>query len=377
MQLNPTPTRSRPGPGLRVLAAALALPGLAAQADTPPEAATVAVKVLDYRERQPGADRVKVVAPALSLVAPMGSRWSVAATAISDSISGASPAYHTSGLTTLTDHRKAADLSLSRYFESATLTVGASYSTEADYRSRGVSVQGSLSSDDRNTTWTAGMAASSDRIDPTNRVVENEPKRVAELLLGLTQVLTEHDIVQVNARWSRGRGYFSDPYKVFDNRPRERDHHTLMLRWNHHLDATGGTLRSSWRWYGDTYGIRSHTLGLEYVQPLPAGWTVTPIVRVYTQSAARFYLPADPSTEPFPPNPPVDAEFYTQDQRMSAFGARTLGLKVARQIGTDWLADVKIERYAQRGAWRLFGSGSTDLLPFDTRSIQVGLSRRF
>ena len=375
MQLSQQPGATRPG--ARLLAAALALPGLAVNADTAPEAATIAVKVLDYRERQPGANRVKVVAPALSLATPLGSRWSLSATAISDSISGASPAYHTSGLTTLTDHRKAADLSLSRHFDNATLTVGTTYSTEADYRSRGVSLQGSLSSDDRNTTWTAGVAASSDRINPTNRVVENEHKHVAEVLLGVTQVLTEHDIVQFNARWSRGRGYFSDPYKVFDNRPRERDHHTLQLRWNHHVGATGGTLRSSWRWYGDTYGIRSHTLGFEYVQPLPAGWTVTPILRVYTQGGARFYLPADPSTEPFPPNPPADAEHYTQDQRMSAFGARTVGLKVARQIGADWLIDVKIERYSQRGAWRLFGSGSSDLQPFDTRSIQVGLSRRF
>ena len=375
MQLSPMPSAVRPG--ARLLAAALALPGLAAQADTAPEAATIAVKVLDYREHQPGADRVKVVAPALSLVTPLGSRWSLAGTAISDSISGASPAYHTSGLTSLTDHRKAADLSLSRHFDNATLTLGGSFSTEADYRSRGLSLQGSLSSDDRNTTWTAGVAASSDRINPTNRVVANEHKRVAEVLLGVTQVLSENDIVQVNARWSRGRGYFSDPYKVFDNRPRERDHHTLMLRWNHHVGATGGTLRSSWRWYGDTYGIRSHTLGFEYVQPLPAGWTLTPILRVYTQGAARFYLAADPSTEPFPPNPPADAEHYTQDQRLSAFGARTVGLKVARQIGADWLADVKFERYSQRGAWRLFGSGSTDLQPFDTRSIQVGLSRRF
>ena len=375
MQLSQQPGATRPG--ARLLAAALALPGLAVNADTAPEAATIALKVLDYRERQPGANRVKVVAPALSLVTPLGSRWSLSATAISDSISGASPAYHTSGLTTLTDHRKAADLSLSRHFDNATLTVGTTYSTEADYRSRGVSLQGSLSSDDRNTTWTAGVAASSDRINPTNRVVENEHKRVAEVLLGVTQVLTEHDIVQFNARWSRGRGYFSDPYKVFDNRPRERDHHTLQVRWNHHIEAAGGTLRSSWRWYGDTYGIRSHTLGFEYVQPLPAGWTVTPILRVYTQGAARFYQPADPSTEPFPPNPPADAEHYTQDQRMSAFGARTVGLKVARQIGADWLADVKIERYSQRGAWRLFGSGSTDLLPFDTRSIQIGLWRRF
>lgn len=371
-------TRALPGSaGARVLAAALALPGLAVQADAPPESGTVAIKVLDYRESQPGADRVKVLAPAFSLVMPLGNRWSAAGMLISDTISGASPAYHSSGLTPLRDHRKAADLGLSRYFDNATLTLGGNVSTEADYLSRGVSLQARLTSDDRNTTWTAGVAASSDRINPTNRIVVNEHKRGTEWLLGVTQVLGPNDIAQVNLGWSRSRGYLSDPYKVFDNRPRERDHHTLVMRWNHHFEDSGGTLRSSWRWFGDTYGIRSHTFSFEFVQPLPAGWTVTPIARLYTQSAARFYLNADPSTEPFPPNPPAGAVYYTEDQRLSAFGARTLGLKVSRQLDTDWLADIKLERYSQRGSWRLFGSGSTGLQAFDTRSLQVGLSRRF
>lgn len=361
----------------RLLAAALALPGLGVQADDPPEAATAALKLLDYRESQPGADRVKVKAPAFSLVLPLGSRWSAAGTAITDSISGASPAYHTSGLGKLKDFRRAADLSVSRYFANATLTVGGSISSEADYLSRGLSVHGSLSSADRNTTWTLGLAASSDRINPVNDIVDDERKRSTDLLAGLTQVLGTHDIVQFNVGYRRGRGYFSDPYKVFDNRPRSRDQRTLQARWNHHLEATGGTLRSSWRWYGDSYGIRAHTLGLEYVQPLPAGWTLTPLLRVHTQSAARFYVPADPSTEPFPPNPPEGAMHYTEDQRLSAFGARTLGIKLAWQVNPDWQTDIKVERYAQRGSWRLFGSGSTDLQPFDARSIQVGLSRRF
>lgn len=113
------------------------------------------------------------------------------------------------------------------------------------------------------------------------------------------------------------------------------------------------------------------------MQPAAGRWTLTPSLRLYTQSAARFYMAADPSTEPFPPNPPADAVDFSQDQRLSAFGALTVGLKLSCQLDPDWLADVKVERYSQRGAWRLFGSGSTGLQPFDTRSIQVGLSRRF
>lgn len=364
--------------GGRLLAAAMALPlAMPAQAESAPEHGLVAFKLLDYRESQPGADRVRVKAPSLLVQAPISGEWSVGGSLISDAISGASPAYHSSGLTPLRDHRHAVEANVTRWFPNGSLTVGANFSSEADYVSRGVSMLATRSSDDKNTTWSAGVGVNRDSINPSNQVVVRERKRVLDLLLGLTQVFTTHDIAQFNLGVSLGSGYFSDPYKVFDERPRTRNHTTLQARWNHHVEGTGSTLRVSWRWYADTYRIRSHTLGLEVVQPLPGGWTLTPALRLYTQSAARFYVDAGPIDSPFVPNPPEGALSYTEDQRMSAFGARTLGLKIAKQLDADWLVDVKFERYGQRAGWRLFGTGSPDLLPFNARSLQIGLSRRF
>lgn len=377
MQLTNAGTPALPPAGARLLAAALALPALQpALAETQPERPVLSFKVLDYLDSQPDADRVRIKAPALSLQLPLGSRWGLGATAVYDAISGASPAYHTSGLTRLTDHRRAGDVSITRYGDDWTLTLGGSVSTESDYFSRGLSFTASRASEDRNTTWTFGAGGSADRINPGNRVVQDEHKQVLDAFVGLTQVLTPNDIVQANLALRRGRGYFSDPYKVFDQRPRERDHAALLLRWNHHLPATGGTLRSQWRFYADSFHIRSHTLGLEYVQPLPHGFAITPSVRLYDQNAARFYLDADPSAAPFVPNPPEGAVHYSQDQRLSAFGAATVGLKLAWQWG-DWLLDAKVEQYRQRGSWRWLGSGSPDLAPFDARSWQLGLQHSF
>ena len=361
-----------------VLAAALALPGLQpAQAEGPPERATLAFKWLDYQDSQPGADRVRVQAPALSLTLPLGSRWSAAGTVMTDSISGASPAYHSSGLTRLKDFRRAADLRVSHHGDDLTLSIGAHGSSEADYHARGVSLQASWSSEDRNRTLSFGLSSSSDRIRPVNRVVTDETRRSIDAVFSLTQVLGRHDVVQASLGRTQGRGYYSDPYKVFDERPRRRTQHRLLLRWNHHFPGTTSTLRSSWRWTDDSFGIRSHTLGLEFVQPLPGDVTVTPSLRLYTQGAARFYVDADPASEPFPPNPPAGAEWFSLDHRLSAFGAWTLGLKLGWQLDDRWQADVKVERYEQRGAWRVGGSGSPDLAPFRARMIQVGLSHRF
>ena len=62
---------------------------------------------------------------------------------------------------------------------------------------------------------------------------------------------------------------------------------------------------------------------------------------------------------------------------LSAFGARTLGLKVAKQLDADWLVDLKFESYGQRAAWTIGGTGSPGLAPFHARSIQLGVSRQF
>lgn len=362
-----------------LLAAALALPAVHdVRAEAAPDEGSISLKVLDYLDSQPGRDRVRIRAPALSVLLPVAGQWALSGTLISDAISGASPAYHSSGIRSFTDERNAADLGATRYFEHSSLGVGLSYSKESDYIGRGVSLRWTLDSDDRNTTWTLGGSVGRDSINPGNGVVQGERKRRSELLAGVSQVLTPVDIVQLNLGHQRASGYLSDPYKVFDERPRSRSIDTLSLRWNHHFESWDASVRSSYRYYRDSYRVRAHTLGAEWVQTLPGGWTLTPSLRLYSQSAASFYVDANPDPDfPFPPNPPDDARYFSEDQRLSAFGARTLGVKIAKRFEGGWSADLKIERYVQRGAWRWFGSGSPNLAEFRARTVLAGLTKTF
>jgi hypothetical protein len=98
---------------------------------------------------------------------------------------------------------------------------------------------------------------------------------------------------------------------------------------------------------------------------------VTPSVRLYSQTAADFYLPDVPPPGPSP-TPPTSL-----DQRLSAFGALTLGIKVEKRIAKDWLVDVKYENYEQRAGWCITDGGDSKLEPFSATFIQVGLSRQF
>ncbi|MGZ8320419.1 MAG: DUF3570 domain-containing protein [Telluria sp.] len=363
--------------GKGIMAAALALPGLqGAHAEPQPEEGLLSFKYLHYQDSQSGDDRIRVKAPALSVLAPVGSDWSLAAGAMVDSISGASPAYHTEALTAMRDLRRAYDVAVTRYSDDATLTLAGVYSGEPDYRSRTLSVAGTISSASKNTTWNATAAVSNDRITPVVGSVRSAHKRTLNLAVGVTQVLSQRDLAQLLLTVVRGEGYFSDPYKTFDRRPGERHSQIALLRWNHFHPGSASTTRLSYRYYRDSFGIRAHTATAEYVQPLASDWNLTPSMRVYTQNAADFYVPVDPLAAPFATNPPRGARFYSEDQRLSAYGGGALGIKLSRQFG-PWQADLKLERYAQRGSWRIGGGGSEHLAPFHAAMWQLGLARRF
>ncbi|WP_229414729.1 DUF3570 domain-containing protein [Zemynaea arenosa] len=366
-----------------VLMAALALPGLALAQVQPPEQASLSVKYLDYQDWQPGLDRIGVHSPAVELVVPFAGAWSVRGSMVSDTISGASPRYHTavSGASHFNEKRNAGDVEVTRYFPRASVSLDVGRSNENDYLSKFASVRAAFASDDNNRTWTFGVGVANDTINPVNLLVRDERKHTVDLMAGLTQVLTPRDLGQVVVTHTRGEGYFTMPYKYVDNRPRSQDKSTVLLRWNHYFSSSGMTSRASYRFYTDSWGIRAHTLEEQLVRPLGDGWKVTPLVRLYTQSAARFYFDPGYDTRFGPPFPPgysfTDGREISADQRLSAFGAVTLGLKVEKEIGKNTTVDVSLERYRQQSAWRLFGGGSPGLQRFDARSIVVGITTRW
>lgn len=366
--------------GIAILAAAMALPGVAF-AENAPEQGLIGFKYLYYKDYQPGLDRIEVSSPSLYMLTPLGREWSLEGSIVRDAVSGPSPRYHSSisSASRMQDERHAGDLRLTRYFRRAAVGFGLAYSTEDDYESRALSFDVRMSSDDNNTAIVLGAGYSDDTIKPNDTgggsVTSDEKKKVNDFIVGLTQVVTPRDIVQANLTYSRGRGFFSDPYKFLDNRPRERNQTALLGRWNHHFAGPGATLRSSYRYYSDTFEVKAHTFGVEWVQPLRA-LTVTPGVRYHTQSAASFYVDPIPGSA-FPPVVSLRPPYYSADHRLSAFGAVTAGLKLAWAINKDWTVDAKFDYYEQRGEWRLGGTGSPGLDPFKAQFYQVGVYRRF
>jgi hypothetical protein len=402
--------------GAAIAAAALSLPfSGSALAESAPEKGVVSFRYLNYQDSQTNQDRISVNAYSIHGMAPIDEKWSVDVTATYDSVSGASPSFHntfpaatpvvvtsasggSSSSSISGEQRQALNMGLTHYFTRGTLTLGTSYSSESDYSSAGLSLQGSFYvSDNKNTMLTLGGSYTHDTIEPnyggssgggddegegiddaivstTTSFTEN--KDIVAGLVGITQVMTKNDIIQVNFGYSHGTGFYSDPYKLNDSRPRKRDFKTMLVRWNHYIEPLGGAARFSYRYYTDTFGIDSQTFGIDYAQALPADITLTPSVRFYSQSTADFYIPADPSLLPSAPDVTTLA-FSSFDQRLSAFGAVTLGLKVQKKFEDGWTVDIRFDRYMQRYDWGINGKGDPNIADFNASFIQLGVTTEF
>ena len=320
--------------------------------------------------------RITVTSPSLYGLVPLGRQWAVEGSLTVDTVSGASPTYYTdmSGASTMHDRRTAYDAKLTRYFERQSVALGVSRSKEDDYLSRSASLEGRWASEDQNTTWNAGLALTNDTINPYNQVVSNARKRTREWQLGVTQAVNPRDLVQLSVSRSLASGYLNDPYKLYDDRPDRRDASIVQLRWNHWTGL--GALKLGYRYYQDTFRVRAHTVDVAWAIPLEGNAVFTPELRYYTQSAAAFYT--DPSSDSSVyPGPSGSPSYFSNDQRLSAFGAFTVGGKVSWTLARSWTVDVKLDLYRQNTAWRLLGTGSTGLEPLTALMWQVGLAHSF
>ena len=359
-----------------LLSAALALPGIlpsAAPAQSVPDRDIVSLRYLDYRDWQPGANRMTVRSPSLYFQKPLSDTFVAEGTIVYDAMSGASPiAFDTmSGASGLgvTDYRTAGDLKLTKWFDRYAVTASGAYSYERDYIARAGGAELRTWDEDRNRTYAFGVAFSHDSIRPSDRPLQNGQKDVLDFLAGITQVVNANAIVQSNVTYTTGRGDYDDPYKILDHRPDRRRTLAWLTRWNQYVPEADGTARLAYRYIHDSFGADSSMVEAAWFQPLPAGWAVMPLVRYYTQSNAYFYY-GPPLGNGF-----VEGQPYTTDNRLAAYGALTASVKLERQFGDGFSADVTFAFYRQQANWRLFGSGSADLPPFSARWISIGITK--
>jgi hypothetical protein len=326
--------------------------------------------------------------------------------------------------------RKQGDFKLSYEWDEAAVDVGGGISTENDYESRFVNLGGRMDFNQKRTTANLGLSyTNSDtfaKIDPdtipfmdvTGYESEiGEPytyedggviyeaigvKQGAILRgnrqdwgtqLGLTQVLSKNGLLELGMGYTRSTGFLSNPYKlIFDwfayknpgqdlyfsnevyarieKRPDERNQFNWNLGYNQFIEPLDAALHFDYHFAHDDWGINAHTFEADWVQPLGAGWTVTPRIRYYSQSRADFYWPyfvelftvgADGETTQTQFMP----KHYSSDQRLSGFGALSGGITVSKQFAKGVGLEAGFEYYSHQGGLKLGGGGEQDFADFD------------
>lgn len=277
-------------------------------------------------------------------------------------------------MSTFQDLRGAFDLEWQRPLGPITTTAGGHFSREKDYQSLGLSGQLSIDLFSRLTTLTLGGGLNRDGVFPVSTTASNTPggddarsvfaspvpsldhsaplavsaddgqvrgptrsKHVTSALIGISQVLSRRWLMSVNASRTLENGYLTEPYKMVsllddngdpasqigENRPDHRHRTDVLAGSVYHL--TKDVIYSSYRYYWDDWGVRSHTYDLKYRFELTDQRYVQPHVRYYVQSAADFFRFGVIHGPPVP-------EFVSSDARLGPLHSATIGATYGFQI---------------------------------------------
>lgn len=374
MQLTPAPARTALAQRLRTAACLLVASGapLVAHAQVTPTT-QFEVSALGYAE----ASRTNVVEPMARLTRTFANGQSLSALLGIDVITGASPTggvptgrtettTSASGTATTNpadhlpttkfqDARGVLDLEWTRPLGAlAATTAGTHFSREKDYQSVGWSGKLTVDVLQRLSTLTLAGSVDADEVMPvggvvkpfrTDRIrdVDHASRRSSTGLVGLSRVLTRRWMVAANFSGTRDRGDLTDPYKVVsfvkadsgttdgqltERRPGVRDRRDVLASSVYHL--ADDVFYSSYRYYWDTWKLRSHTVDLSYRHELPDDAFLQPHVRFYTQSPAEFYTYDFVRGSPLPDY--ASSDFRLGPLRTLTLGA-TYGFKVADYPG--------------------------------------------
>jgi len=298
------------------------------------------------------------------------------------------------------DQRYALNMGYSSMWHSNTITrFGFNGSQEKDYSSYSANAAVSQAFNNQNTTLSLGVNYEYDKSDPLfgiptpltemNGLVKGsgDTKTVTSLKAGLTQVLNRHWLLQLNYDIGWSSGYQTDPYKilsvvnpttgaplkyVYESRPDSRTRQSIYLA---NKIAVGGTTTDlSFRYYHDSWGVKSITAKVSEIIPISSRFYLEPEYRYYRQTAADFfhYYLLDSALP----------DYASADYRLAKFNAQTIGLKAGCQLSRRSEVYLMGEYYHQAGDSHIKSApgelASEKLFSgVDSANIMLGFSYRF
>ena len=184
-------------------------------------------------------------------------------------------------------------------FKRGPASVGYYLSNEPDYVGQQVSAGYNRDFNDAQLNLSFGSSFGWDAIDP---VADDDTRTAPDDKVTLhwntvaTRVLTPTLLMRVGLEYNIVNGLQHNPYRnvyaggtrVPERHPGHRERRDLFLKLNQYFQNRS-SLKFSYRFYNDDWGINSHELGSTLSQYVTHGLFVSYDYRYYTQTAADFY----------------------------------------------------------------------------------------
>jgi hypothetical protein len=237
--------------------------------------------------------------------------------------------------------------------------IGAYYSGEYNYRSLGADIHFSQKTADKNGEFTAKFQGyfdqvtliyPSERIPPSTTVntivtsasgtstsedggrpkIPSSPRNTFSASLGYSQIINSRLQIMFLVDGVAQNGYLGLPFHrvYFNNAVADTNSHVeklpstrfklpLGFRMNYFL-GDNIILRSYYRYYVDSWGVRSNTAGLEIPVKITPFFSISPFYRYYDQTAAKYFAP-------YKEHSPTD-QYYTSNYEYAQFHANFYGV---------------------------------------------------
>ncbi len=215
-------------------------------------------------------------------------------------------------------------------------TLYASYSTEADYNSRGLGLGFTKTSKDKNREISIKLQSYFDKVrlvlpiemrtlSQRNRDVARTPRNSYSSSFIFSQIINKRlqlalltDIIYQSGYLGTPfhRIYFTNGYVTNEKLPSLRFKIPAAIRVNYFL-GNKIILRSYYRYYHDDWGLIANTFNLEVPVKFSPFISVNPFYRYYSQSGVRYFA----SYKSLITSP----EYYTTDDDLSKFTSNFFG----------------------------------------------------
>ncbi|HTT05100.1 MAG TPA: DUF3570 domain-containing protein [Steroidobacteraceae bacterium] len=243
------------------------------------------------------------------------------------------------------EHRTQQNVGVDFLHNNTLYSAGYISSIEPDYNSKTAFLNISQSLFGDLTTINFGYTQGSDAVGRVDKGVVQPFRADADrknYAVGLSQVLTRNMLLGLNFEVDSSAGYLHSPYRSVryvdptvlrgysyqpERYPDTRTSNAASLQLKYYLPLHSA-LDGSYRFFGDTWGIRASTYQVGYTQSLWNHWTLDGSVRYYTQTHADFYSDLFPYANA--------QNFLARDRELAQFHSRTFEVGASYEFHPGW-----------------------------------------